>query len=260
MLPPRFELLSELLPPVLFVLNLPPVLGRRLVAVRLAAAAGKGRPAGVQLVALAVLGVGHGLVGDGHVAAEALAHVDHAALALAKALLELLALCRQLVDEGRAEAVGGRVALEHDAVGFLEALGEGLAEFFARAGHGCGFRGSATRETRVGTDWTTERWTDFWMQCDATRTSATRTSATSELGFRHLILSSRALGGCTRLSGLNGTSSRGLEQCFQWILEQVFLGVHGLCSVYQCVAAHGPAEDVPQSRDASWCCYTMEAR
>lgn len=49
------------------------------------------------------------------------------ALALRQALLELLAFGGQVVDERRAEAVEGLVALDHDAVGFLEALREGLA-------------------------------------------------------------------------------------------------------------------------------------
>ena len=82
------------------------------------------------------------------VAAEALAHIDHAAsvglgwvlvsrgaprrlgtqnsLALAQALAQLLALGRQLLGQRRAEAFAGSVTLDHDAVGFLEALREGL--------------------------------------------------------------------------------------------------------------------------------------
>jgi hypothetical protein len=60
---------------------------------------------------------------DGLVAAEALAHVDHAALALAEAALELLALGREGFEEGRGEAFEGRVAGDEDAVAVLEALG-----------------------------------------------------------------------------------------------------------------------------------------
>ena len=67
------------------------------------------------------------MVGDGHVAPEALAHVYHAALTLAKALLELSALEREGVDEGFAEAFGGAVTVDHDTVGFLETLREGIA-------------------------------------------------------------------------------------------------------------------------------------
>ena len=59
---------------------------------------------------------------DGLVAAEALAHVDHAALALTEAALELLALRGEGVDERRGEAFEGRVAGDEDAVAVLEAL------------------------------------------------------------------------------------------------------------------------------------------
>lgn len=119
-LPRSLHLLFDklLLPlPHLFILDLAPVLGFGFVAVRLAAAAGEGGTAGVQLVALVrAVGIGHGLVGDREVAAEAFAHVDHAALAFAEALLELLALGREGLDEGGSEAVGCAVAMDHDAV------------------------------------------------------------------------------------------------------------------------------------------------
>lgn len=105
-----------LLQPVLFILHLPPVLRNRLVAVRLLDAAAKRRLARVQLVPFALLRRLHRPVRHGHVAAEALPHVDQAALALAVALLELLALCREGRGEGLAEAVGGLVAVDHDAV------------------------------------------------------------------------------------------------------------------------------------------------
>jgi hypothetical protein len=57
------------------------------------------------------------------VAAEALAHVNHAALALAEATPELLALCREGFEERRREAFEGRVAGDEDAVRILQALG-----------------------------------------------------------------------------------------------------------------------------------------
>jgi hypothetical protein len=60
---------------------------------------------------------------DGLVAAEALAHVDHAALALTKPALELLAWRRQGGEEGLSEAFGSSVTLDHDTVGGLETLG-----------------------------------------------------------------------------------------------------------------------------------------
>lgn len=53
------------------------------------------------------------------VAAEALAHVNHAALALAEAAFELLALCREGLKEGRREAFEGRMAGDEDAVRIL---------------------------------------------------------------------------------------------------------------------------------------------
>ena len=57
------------------------------------------------------------------VAAESLAHVNHAAFALAKAALELLALCGEGLEEGRREAFEGGVAGNEDAVRILQALG-----------------------------------------------------------------------------------------------------------------------------------------
>ena len=60
---------------------------------------------------------------DRLVTAEALAHVDHAALALAEAAFQLLALCGKSVKEGRGEAFEGRVAGDEDAIRILEALG-----------------------------------------------------------------------------------------------------------------------------------------
>jgi hypothetical protein len=59
---------------------------------------------------------------DGLVAAETLAHIDHAAFALAEAAPELLALCRQGIEEWGREAFEGRVARDEDALGILEAL------------------------------------------------------------------------------------------------------------------------------------------
>jgi hypothetical protein len=53
---------------------------------------------------------------DGLVAAEALAHVHHAAFALAEAPLELLALGWKRFEERRREAFEGRVPGDQDAV------------------------------------------------------------------------------------------------------------------------------------------------
>lgn len=120
----------RLLRPVPLVLYLAPVRRRRLVAVRLAHRAAKRRRAAVQLVALVAVGrpvARTALVRHRHVAPEPLAHVHHAALALAKALLQLLAFSRELRGQRLAEAVGRPVALHHDAVGFLEALGQRIA-------------------------------------------------------------------------------------------------------------------------------------
>jgi len=59
--------------------------------------------------------------GNGPVAAEALAHVNHALFALGVALLQLLALGGEGVFEGRAQTFAGRVSVDHDAVAILEA-------------------------------------------------------------------------------------------------------------------------------------------
>ena len=56
------------------------------------------------------------------IASESLPHIHHPALAFSVALLELLALRGHGVDEGWTEAVGGLIAVDHYAVGFLEAL------------------------------------------------------------------------------------------------------------------------------------------
>ena len=112
--------------PVLLILDLPPVPRRLARAAGLAPGLAEGALARVQLVALpggvALLDV---LEGGGLVAAEALAHVDHAAAALPEALLELLALGGQRLGERGPEALGGRVALDQDALGLLEALRQG---------------------------------------------------------------------------------------------------------------------------------------
>ena len=72
------------------------------------------------------------------VPAKALTHVDHAALAVAKAAFQLLALLGQGGDERRGEAFEGLVVVDQDAVRGLQAGGEGGAEFFAGGRH-CGF-------------------------------------------------------------------------------------------------------------------------
>ena len=111
---------------VLLVLQLPPVRLGRLVSIRDALAASKGGLASIQLVALAgLLGLLELLKIDGLVAAESLAHVDHASSAVTEGSLELLALLRKGLDERRTEAVGGRVSVHHNALGLLEALRQG---------------------------------------------------------------------------------------------------------------------------------------
>lgn len=129
-------LLLLLLQPILFILNIPPIRRNRLIATRLFNRTPKSRPSRIQLIALLRSAIGSirsrlpaldRRVSDGHVASEALAHIDHAALTLSKALLQLLAFRGQAVDEGFAEAVGGFVALDHDAFGFLEALCQRIA-------------------------------------------------------------------------------------------------------------------------------------
>lgn len=64
---------------------------------------------------------------DGLVPAEALAHVDHAALAVAEAALQLLALQREFILQWWREAFERSVPLDHYAVRVLEACGQGGA-------------------------------------------------------------------------------------------------------------------------------------
>ena len=121
----RLQSQSLLLKAVLLVLDLPPIRCLGLVAACLPHAACESGLAGVELVSFTT--VGRLAIRDWHVSAEAFAHVDHATLAFAEPLLELTALERQGVDEGFAEAVGGGVALDHDAFGLLETLRERIA-------------------------------------------------------------------------------------------------------------------------------------
>lgn len=113
---------------VLLILYLTPVPGFGLVAIGLSCATGKGGLAGVELVALARVGTFFEVLeGDGLVAAESLAHVDHTASALAIAFAELLASGGEGLNERGAQAIRRRVALYHDAFAFLQALGQGIA-------------------------------------------------------------------------------------------------------------------------------------
>ena len=73
---------------------------------------------------------------DGLVPPEALAHVHHAALAVAEPALQLLAGRREGVEERRGQALGGRVAGDEDAVRVLETGGQCGADVFAGGGHG----------------------------------------------------------------------------------------------------------------------------
>lgn len=98
------------------------ILPRRVLAIR-GLDIPKGALSTVELmtrIVCASLNLGAG--GNGLVSPEALAHVNHAALALAVALFELLAPGRERVDERGAQAVGGCVLVDHDAVGVLEAF------------------------------------------------------------------------------------------------------------------------------------------
>jgi len=72
---------------------------------------------------------------NGLISPEPFAHIDHAALAVTIAFLELLTLGRHCVEEWRAQAVGGLVALDHHTIGFLETLRECFADVLAGAGH-----------------------------------------------------------------------------------------------------------------------------
>ena len=59
-----------------------------------------------------------------HVPSEAFAHIDHSALTLPVALLELLALCREGFEKRRPEAFEGGMSLDEDAVRGGKARGE----------------------------------------------------------------------------------------------------------------------------------------
>lgn len=60
---------------------------------------------------------------DGRIAAESFPHIHEPAPAFFESHFQLLALRRQGVEERRLEAFEGRVALDHDAVAVLQALG-----------------------------------------------------------------------------------------------------------------------------------------
>ena len=114
-----------LLATVFLVLNFTPIGGFGFVAVGLLNGTGEGGAAGIELVAVAGgLGGLEAAEGDGLVAAEALAHVDHAAAAVAETLLQLLALSWQGLGQRGPQTLGGRVPLHHHALALLQALGQ----------------------------------------------------------------------------------------------------------------------------------------
>jgi len=62
--------------------------------------------------------------GDRLVAAESFAHIDQPTFTLSVSFLQLLASGGEGIDERRAKAIGGAVALDHDTVALLEAFGQ----------------------------------------------------------------------------------------------------------------------------------------
>lgn len=80
--------------------------------------------AGVQHLALGAAALDLDARRDRRVAAEALAHVDLPALALAVAVAQLQASRRQRLIQRRPQAVDRLVARHHDTVAVLKALGE----------------------------------------------------------------------------------------------------------------------------------------
>jgi len=108
--------------PEFLILKLPPILLYGLVAARRLDRVLERGGTRIQLVARLHCSLGLFTHGNRLVSTEALAHVDHSTLTFPQALFQLLALGRHLIDERGAEAVGGLIALDHDAVGFLEAL------------------------------------------------------------------------------------------------------------------------------------------
>lgn len=112
--------------PKLLILHLPPIPRLWLIPTRLLDATKRRLPS-IQLPTLLLRHISQLPHRNRLVSAEALAHIDHAALALAVSLLKLLALRGQGVEERGSQAVGWGVPLDHDAVGLLKALGEGFA-------------------------------------------------------------------------------------------------------------------------------------
>lgn len=108
-----------------FILNLPPIPLYGLIATRLLRGALKRGLSCVQLSSPAtpitsnLLTYSYWLIPS-----KSLPHIHHPALALSVALFELLAFRGQRVDERRTKAVRGFVAVDHHAIGFLEALRE----------------------------------------------------------------------------------------------------------------------------------------
>jgi hypothetical protein len=109
--------------PILLILYLSPILLLRFIPTRLLDHTPKGALASIQLLVgfllarLAILGNPNRLVTP-----KPFPHIDHAALALPVSRLQLLALEGHSVDERWPETVGGLVAVDHYAVGFLQTL------------------------------------------------------------------------------------------------------------------------------------------
>ncbi len=103
--------------PILLILHLPPIPLDWLIPTRLLNRSPKRRLPSIQLAATGTRSSFQLLAhSNGLVAPETLPHIDHAALALAVALLELLAFGGHRIEEGLSKAVGGLVPVHHNAV------------------------------------------------------------------------------------------------------------------------------------------------
>jgi len=110
---------SEIMPSgfsVFLILKLSPVLLLRLMPTRLLRRAAKGRLPRIELMTRFRCPLNSRAHGNRLIPSESLAHIYHTTLTVSQSLLQLLALCRHLVNERRTEAIGGLVPLYHDAV------------------------------------------------------------------------------------------------------------------------------------------------
>lgn len=123
---PFHHLTTPLALPKLFILHLPPIPLLRLIPRRLPRRVRKRRLPRIKLISLPTFTTPTGPFqflthSNRLVPAKPLPHIHHSAFTLAVSLFELLTLCRHGAEERLAETVGGFIAIDHYAVGGLEA-------------------------------------------------------------------------------------------------------------------------------------------